>query len=87
MNEFPPLRSIPMGFSLKICCGGRLAVPPISDLSNLSGLTAFFVIPVRIHCSSKSTGSSSSELESSGKISFGSGNAGGDLMSVKRNFF
>lgn len=39
-----------------------------------------------MHCSSKSAGfssRSSSEAESSGKISAGSGSAGGDLISIE----
>lgn len=48
-------------------------------------LCALVMIPVRMHCSSKSTGlSSSSEAESSGKISIGSGRAGGDLISFEK---
>lgn len=73
MNEFPPLRSIPMGFSLIICCVGNLHA--ISELWE-GGFAALLLKPVRIISSR-----SSSEAESSGKMSFGSGSAGGDLIS------
>lgn len=74
MNEFPPLRSIPMGFSLMmICCDGNLHV--ISELW-IDAFAVLLLKPVRIISSR-----SSSEPESSGKMSFGSGNAGGDLIS------
>lgn len=74
MNEFPPLRNIPIGFSLIICCGGLQAIPELSK----GGLAVLFRTPLRIISSR-----SSSEPESSGRMSFGSGSAGGDLISCE----